>query len=235
MISKLFNILVLTLAINFLLVLGGALWLKQAAQLDNTKVAAIKEILFPPPTTLPTTQPTDPATTTQPTLKLEAILAKYAGKRAGEQAQGIQTTFDAQAALLERQRRELEDLQSQLNREKERLAQEAMALETGKTALAEQERKSQAVQEDKGFEDSLKLYTGMQPKQVKAIFLSLPDESVVKYLTAMPPRTAAKITKEYKTPDELTRLNRIMERMGSGKPTTRPALAGDAGTPAEPK
>ena len=45
--KKLWNVLVLTLALNFLAVAGLAGWLVQSKKLDRTKAHAIKAILFP--------------------------------------------------------------------------------------------------------------------------------------------------------------------------------------------
>ena len=44
---------------------------------------------------------------------------------AGEQVEVIQQTFDVQSAVLDRRRRELEDLQAQIAREKEQLARDS--------------------------------------------------------------------------------------------------------------
>ena len=45
--KKMLNIVVLTLAMNFLLVAGGVGWLYQSKHLDRERVTAIKQILFP--------------------------------------------------------------------------------------------------------------------------------------------------------------------------------------------
>src|SRR5437588_457561 len=65
--------------------------------------------------------------------------------------------------------------------------------------------------QDKGFQDSLALYNSMQPKQVKDVFTSLDDATVMKYLRAMDPSRAAKIIKEFKTPADTERVQRIIE------------------------
>ena len=65
--------------------------------------------------------------------------------------------------------------------------------------------------EDKGFQDSLALYNSMQPKQVKEVFATLDDPTVMKYLRAMDPSRAAKIIKEFKSQVETERVQRIME------------------------
>src|SRR5438045_9724476 len=87
--KKLWNVLVLTLALNFLAVAGLAGWLVQSKKLDRTKAHAIKAILFPTELAAPATQPsTQP--TTQPTLRLEELLAHASGRTAAEQVELIQ-------------------------------------------------------------------------------------------------------------------------------------------------
>ena len=53
----------------------------------------------------------------------------------------------------------------------------------------------------------------MPPKQVKQIFATLDDQTVVNFLQAMEPRTAAKIIKEFKTDDEVARMQKVLEKM----------------------
>src|SRR5947209_16324460 len=105
--KRLWNVLVLTLALNFLGLGGAVAWLYQGGHLDHPRVQAIKQILFPPPAPEPAaTQPlTTPDPTTQPTLKLEELLAKHSNLPAGEQLEFIQRPFDAHMAQLDRQRR----------------------------------------------------------------------------------------------------------------------------------
>src|SRR5688572_4827701 len=102
--KKLLNVIVMVLAINFLAVAGGAVYLHQTGRLDNEKVHAIRAILFPPPKPVAaTTQPSDEGgATTQPILRLEQLLAHHAGRPAGEQVEFIQRSFDAQMAQLDR-------------------------------------------------------------------------------------------------------------------------------------
>ncbi len=80
--KKILNVLMMTLAINFLLVAGFVAWLSHDGRLDRARITAIKDILFPPPPVeAPATQPvTDQLA--EPTMKLEELLAKTAGRPA---------------------------------------------------------------------------------------------------------------------------------------------------------
>ena len=71
--KRLWDVLVLTLAVNFLALAGLTGWLYQGGHIDKDRIAKVKEILFPPPA-VPTTQPSiDP--TTRPTMQLDELLA----------------------------------------------------------------------------------------------------------------------------------------------------------------
>ena len=212
--KKLFQVLALTLALNFLAIAGGVGWLYSSKKLDREKVIAIKDILFPvpvpeePPVELQTADPT-----TQPILKLEELLAAKSGATATEQVQFITNAFTAQMAQLDRRQRELNNQQDQVDRAKEQLARDRKALVTDREALTAREQQARALESDRGFQDTLALYTSMPAKQVKSIFMDLDDATVVQYLQAMEERTAAKIIGQFKTPEETQRIQKILELM----------------------
>src|SRR4051812_21095689 len=98
-----FNVLVLALAANFLILIGGVAWLFKSGKLDHTKVQAMRDIVFPnPDAAAATTQPSDASPTSQPFTKLDELLARHVGQRAGDQVEAIQHTVDAQSAQLDR-------------------------------------------------------------------------------------------------------------------------------------
>jgi hypothetical protein len=86
-------------------------------------------------------------------------------------------------------------------------------LEKDRTALASLQQQATKLETDKGFQDSLALYNSMPGKQVKTIFMSLDDATIKQYLQAMPPRNATRIIKEFKTPEEVARIQKVMESM----------------------
>jgi hypothetical protein len=212
-VKKLVTVVVLTLAINFLAAAGGIGYLFQSGKLDREKVTAIKDIVFAP-TTAPSTQPTEESVpTTQPVNSLEALLAKASGRTAGEQVEFIQKSFDAQMAILDRRQRELVDLQRQIDLAKAQMERDRIKLEKGETDLAAEQAQAKKLATDKGFQDSLALYKTMPGKQVKTIFMSLDEATMRQYLQAMEPRVASRIMKEFKTPDEVARIQKVMEAM----------------------
>src|SRR2546429_3487724 len=127
--KKILNVLALTLAINFLIVAGFVAWLSHDGHLDRARITAIKAILFPQsPPEVPTSQPvTDQMA--EPTMKLEELLAKTAGRPAVEQLEYIRKSFDSQMAQLDRAHRELLDLNQQVEQARAKLNEERKALD----------------------------------------------------------------------------------------------------------
>ena len=225
--KRLFNVVVLTLALNFLAVVALVGWLHQTKRLDRAKVDDIRAILFPKDTPpAPTTQPTSDDPTTQPALNLDALLAKTAGRSATEQVRFIQQTFDAQMVQLERRERELADLQRQVDLAKEQLTRDRADIDRQRADLASKRDEHSRLASDKGFQDSLALYASLPSKQVKQVFMTLDDATVMSYLQAMEPRATARIMKEFKSPEELKRIQTIMEKMRQATPAAAPTATG---------
>ncbi len=218
--KKLFNVLMLTLALDFLALAGAVGWLYKTGRLDRQRVDAIRAIVFP--TTAPaSTQPSEPAAAMQPLFKLDELLAQQAHRPAGEQVEFLQHTFDMQTAQLERRRRELEDLQATVETARQKLSSARTDLKSEQDRLAVREQEATKLQSDHGFQDSLKLYSIMPPKNAKRALMALGDETVVQYLRAMEPRASARIVKEFKTSQELERIQRVLETMRRAGPTTK--------------
>ena len=210
--KKLLNVLAITLAFNFIALAGGVVYLFQTGALSRDKIAAIK-VLLGPATTQATTQEIkdQPDASTQPTIKLEELLAKVSGRPAGEQVEFMQRTFDSQMAQLDRRQQELAALQVTIaNAEKTmKVDRDKFAADLKKFEVREKAASRDA--QDKGFADSLALYDSMPPKQVKDVFAGLDDATATRYLRAMEPSRAAKIFKEFKTPVENDRVQRIID------------------------
>ena len=181
--------------------------------MDKAKFKQIREIVFPPPAPAEQKESLADEAATRPTVRLDELLAKMSGRPAGEQVELIQQTFDAQMLILDRRQRELMDLEKQVDLAKQKLAADRAAFEKDQAALNSREDESAKLAADKGFQDSLALYTAMPSKQVKTIFMTLDEVTVEHYLDAMDPRDAAKIIKEFKTPDETAFIQQVLERM----------------------
>lgn len=210
--KKLLGLIAGILALNFLAVAGGVGYLFKTGHLDKSRLTAIKAILFPPPPPDVTVANSAEAAT-QPSMALEELLKKAAGRSAEEQVDFIQKSFDSRIAELDLRQRQLNDQQRQIDFGRQRLIADRTALEAEKKQLKAAEDQAALQAGDQGFQDSLQLYSNMPSKQVKTIFMSLSDETMMRYLEAMPAKSAAKIIKEFKTPDETDRIQKVLERM----------------------
>ena len=233
--KKLFNAIILVLALNFLALAGGAGWLvkdyllDKEGKIDREKIAALKNVLMPPaPEITAATQPSgDP--TTQPFVKLDTLLAEKAGLPVGQQVEYLQQMYDVKMAELDRRQRELLVLKDQVERAQRELDVGRVQLIKAEQTVKDREQEAARLAADKGFQDALKLYNSMPAKNVKQIFMSLDDDTVVRFLKAMEPRTAAKTLREYKLPEELTRAQKYMELLRLSPPPGTPAPAGGNG------
>jgi hypothetical protein len=218
--KRLFSVLMLTLAINFLALAGGVGYLFQTGKLDKAKVAKVKEIVFAPAAPAATTQPTTAPSTTPGKMDLATIMANRGGGSAIEQVEFLRRTFDAQVLELDRRQRELADLRRQVDLANQKLAQDRAALDKREKDLAAREAEAQKLQDDNGFQSSLSIYNALPPRQVKTIFMTLNETTVQQYLQAMDARTAGKIIKEFKTPDETAFIQRVLERIRQSQVST---------------
>ncbi|HSI36216.1 MAG: hypothetical protein ACAI43_00120 [Phycisphaerae bacterium] len=228
--KRLFTVIAFTLAANFLLVVGGVVYLYKSGRLTEDKIRSIRELVLHPAT--------QPSAATQPTAAgapgstagLDQLLAKVAGRPAGEQVEFMQRTFDAHSAILDRKVQELERLKVTIASAQKQLDDDRRSLATDRAQLASQQEQQAKLATDQGFQDTLNLYTTMPAKQVKTIFMTLDDDTMINYLRAMEPRTASKITKEFKSNDEMTKVGRVLEKMRQAAATTQPTAPATAST-----
>jgi hypothetical protein len=229
--KKIVNVLVLALAMNFLLAIGGAGWMFSSGHLDKTRFAEVKKILFPPE--VPVAPATQPTPTTQPDGRLDELLAQASGKPAGEQVDSIRQAFVAEEAELDRRTREIQDLQRQVDLAKEQARIDHSKIEQEKKTVDAQRAEQDRLASDKGFQDSLQLYTALPAKQVKTIFMTLSDDTVEQYLDAMQPRVASKIIKEFKSDQEIQRIQKVLEKIRQSQPAAAAGAGPQAAVPAQ--
>lgn len=221
MVKKLFSVIVGVLALNFLAMAGGVGYLVGTHKLDREKAHAIRDLIAgttQPAATQPATQPVDPSAAQDSPkddsmLRLDDLLARAAGRPANEQIALVQNSFDAQNAILERRLREVQDQRQQIEQARTDLLTERAKLEKQQQALTDAQTQQQKLATDEGFQKSLELYQSLPAKQVKALFNGMDQDTVVRYLQAMEQRQAASVLKEYKTPDETTRAQAILEKI----------------------
>ncbi len=214
MIKKLSMVALLLLAINFLVVAGGVGYLFGTGKLSTEKLGEIGKIVFPepPPPTSKPVEVVDPATT-QPLLRLETLLTQASGKSAADQVEMIRRAFDSQAAQLDRQRRELLDMKRQIEAAEAQLTRDRASADAREKALIGREEEQATKEDDQGFQQSMSVYNALPTKQVKDLFMNLDEPVVARYLQAMDPGRAGRILKEFKSPEEASKAQSLLERM----------------------
>lgn len=215
---KLVHILLILLALHFVAVMAAVAYLVTTGKLNRETATAIRDVLFPPPapepTTRPTTQPAAPPPT--PLLRLEELLARQAGRPATEQVETIRGAFDDQMSLLERRYRELQDLQRQVELARSQLEIDRASLAEREKSLAEREARRSEQEQSEGFQAELQLLTSMPAQQAKRVLMSMDEELAARYVQAMPARAATRILREFKTAEEATRMQSVLERIRAG-------------------
>jgi hypothetical protein len=223
--KRLWDVLVLTLALNFRAVAGLAGWLRMSGRIDRSRVAQIKEMLFPPPAPqAPTTQPASIDPTTQPTLALETLLSQHTNMTAGQQLDFVRKTFDERQAELERKEQTLDNQQSMIRLAQDKLQTDRQIFEAQRRAFADEQERTRKLASDQGFQDALELYSNLPPKQSKTMLLAQTDDTARTFLQAMDKGVASKIIKECKTPEEMDRIRQIMEKIRQAEPATQPTM-----------
>jgi hypothetical protein len=238
--KKILTLLVPLLAMNFLAIVAVIAYLAGTGHLDREKIANVRLALFPPtsqPTTEPATQPAEAETATSALTQLEEILARQSGRPATEQMDYLRHAFDEQMGQLDRRAREVDDLRRQVEAARAKLALDRQAVDAREKALDAREVDAAAKEKDDGFQKELALYATLPPPQLKKLFSAMDDDMAAKYLTALPPRVASKVLKEFQTPEETVRVQAIMDKVrkpgsGGAQVPNQPASVGAENAPA---
>ena len=216
MIQKLLGVLTAVLALNFLAVAGGVGYLVATKKLDKDKAHTIRDLVLAGPTTQPVaaTQPaTQPSPGDAPMLRLDALLAKAAKKPMVEQADYVRGELDAQAAIIERREREVADQRDQIAAARAEIEKVRLAQAKQQKQLDDATQEKARLAADEGFQKTLELYQAMPAKKIKALMANVDDDTVVRYLQAMDKDQAAGVLAEFKTPQETSRAQQLLEKM----------------------
>jgi len=211
--KKLLTVIAWTLALNFLAGVGGVVWLYKSGKLDHEKVQQIKELVFAPATQPVEIKPEVRDPSTQPTLRLEEMLSKVSGRSASEQIDFIQKSVSAQMAILDRRFQDLQDQRRTVDQAKAQADKEREKLLADQKKFAAEKQAQEKLLTDEGFQSTLEIYNTMPAKQVKGVFMTMTDDTMIQYFKAMEPRIVTKIAKEFKSPEESQRIAKVMEKM----------------------
>ncbi len=132
---------------------------------------------------------------------------------AGQMIAREQTQTQILQLQIDQQLRELKDFQLQLDQKRDALDARIAQLEQDRRYWLAQRDAENTLLESEGFRKTLAIYEAMPPDQAKDLFMTLDDAEVVRFLSAMDERKAAKIAKAFTTDVEKVRLRKVLERM----------------------
>ena len=226
MVRQLMLVAATVLSLNFVAMVAVAAVVAQRAQLDREKIAAVKEVLFPPPDSTDsaaTEEPEPPPAT--PMEELLSLLDAEANKAADARVADVTRAVDRRAADLDRRARELADRAAQVAEAAGELGRERDAFEAEVAVWRTEVDAAVARAADEGFRASLELYETLPAKRSKALLIGLDDATMLAYLRAMDTTTAAKILREFKTDAEAERARSVLELMRAGRQAAADAAA----------
>ena len=136
-----------------------------------------------------------------------------AGRRLADQ-RGARDAAEQRLALKQEQ---LEILQTNIGLARSDLARRDKELAAREAEFEKLLAERQQQIDDESFRKTMKVYQGLDPKQVKQMFTDLMNqdqtEQVVTYLEAMQPRKATEVLGEFKAGSEIARAVELMERL----------------------
>ncbi len=207
--KTLFNLIALIAIANLLIISGLVGYLIVSGKLNSESAGKIAAVLRGEdlvPASQATSQPTS-----QPVAATSHAVAEQKAEPFSLEM------LEVQQALLERERRLIEDRYSRVKDAEFKLLKDREAFLQKKKEFYKQVELFQKASKDEGFEKALALYSKMPPKLAKEDFMKLDIDIVVTYLMNMSKMTAAKILKEFKTPEEQKRRQEILEKIRTRK------------------
>ena len=213
--------LCILLLINALLLGAGVAWLVNTGRINQDRIDQIRDML-----TLTIAEEEKQA---QLALEIEEQTRKQAMDiaRLESVSDGPVTLADRLETELqgdelavqrvERMKRDIADLRRQLRLSQELLAKKHQELESQQQAFDDAVQRQTKLQEDKDFQQTVRMYEQLKAKQAKQMFQELVEQGkamqVVDYLAAMQLRKAAAVLKEFKTPDEVAQATDLLQRL----------------------
>ena len=219
--KTIWTIICILLLINALLLGAGVGWLHNSGRLNQERIDRIRDML----------------TLTIEQEEKQAQLAVELEEKTRQQAMDIarlESVSDGPVTLadrlhmelqgdelaaqrVERMKRDIADLRRQLRLAQELLAKKHQAMESQQQAFDDAVQRQTNLQEDKDFQQTVRMYEQLKAKQTKQMFQELVGQGkarqVVDYLAAMQLRKAAAVLKEFKSPDEVVQATDLLQRL----------------------
>lgn len=199
-------ILISTLALaNFLAMAGLVGWLKATDRIDSSRIATVRDMFSTTVTEERAAADAVKAAEEAAARKQEEAAIAGTPPLSAAEAMGTERVLsEQQRQHVERLRREVEDLQRSLARERDELDDQWGQLRAERAAFQAMREQLAALEGSAQFERALRLYESLKPEQTQALLQELITagniEQVVSYLNAMQTRTASKVLAEFEDP-----------------------------------
>ncbi|MCG3180669.1 MAG: hypothetical protein BIFFINMI_03032 [Phycisphaerae bacterium] len=211
MMRKLWEIVAIIAAAHLLAagVLAGALF--ATGKLSGNKLKLIRDVMLDRPLQAAAAKTETPA--------VQPDNLTTAGQRIADEREQTQVT----QLQIEQQMRELKDFKVQLDQAKGALDLRISQFEADRKKWQEQREAERVLLAGAGFKKSLEMYESLDADQAKDLFMNMDDAEVVRYLTHMDPRKAAKAAKAFQTPAEQAKLRKVLDYMEDPSAAKTPA------------
>lgn len=199
MIRRLWDIIAIVAVANLLAVLVLVGVLLAAGSLSGQRLRGARDALMgrtPAAAEAPATQPDG-----------DMLNIVSAGQRIADDRLQIQR----KKLQIDQQLRELKDFQLQLDQARAALETRIAGFHREKSAWQERQQNEQELLATEGFKKALALYQAMPADKAKDLFMTMEEADVVRFLSRMEERSAAKIVKAFETAAEKAKLKQILE------------------------
>ena len=219
--KTLWTAITIVVLLNILLLGAGLLWLKSSGRLNAERVRRVGEMFAL--TIDEEQQQQAQADALEEQSRQQAMdLARLESVSDGpislaDRLEAQQQRDDLATMRLDRLKRDIRDLQQQLELSKRLLAEKEAQLQADRQAFEQALAQQQQLQQDENFQQTVSMYEQLKPKQAKQMFRDLIErgqiEQVVDYLAAMQLRKAAGAIKQFKSPEEITQAAELLQRL----------------------
>ena len=189
-------------AVNFVAIMVVAAVLAGQGVLTRERLAAAVEALRG----VPESTASRPATTTAPAEPPPPISL-------AERTRAVALV----RAELAREIAEAHQRAEMVARERERLESERAAFEKERKAFLESTRPMIDARRRAGLRQLVKTLSALKAPRIKALTENLPDAELAEVLVGLEPRLRGKVINEFKTPEEVERMRKVMDLIRLGK------------------
>ncbi|HEY4328965.1 MAG TPA: hypothetical protein VGN88_04455 [Phycisphaerae bacterium] len=228
--------------INVLMIAGLAGYLFGTGRLDKSKAQTISDMLRQPNTPdglrakvydimVPATRAAATGTAPAPAGSLAAATGEEPAA-AQDRINYVQKVLEEERIKLDNQAQEQRHQQDLLAKQQAELEKQWADLKKDKEAFDAKVLAASGKKDDAGFQKTMAMIQEAKPKQAKDLMASMPADEIAKYLTTMDPDRAVKVIAEFKTPEEKSLINSVLEKVrgNSEAAGTGAASASPAGT-----